>query len=612
MSPSRRPIVLIVPVWGRGHVARFLDRVLPSWLAPGNLPALARERAFTVVFLTDAAEAARMRTHALVGRFETFAAVRIEAIDDLIASGVATVTLTLAFTRGAALGRKLAPDAAVVFLNADFLLADGSLAHLAGQLDAGAEMVLAPSLRAVEEVVRPRHDALRAPEGTLTVPSRELVKVALDALHPTVTACRLDQQRMSSAHPNQFFWRVNDETLICRSMLLFPLAVVPRRDVEPAVTFCDYGFIEQLAPDATPVALADSDSWFALELCPARHESWLIREGGATTPDLARSLSAWSTAFHRAQLRHRIVIHAGDPGGNLTAASAEADRRVSKIVAALGPAIPAAHHPYWISGAHAWRRLRREAGLPDAAPELGDLPPDLPQTAVWGVRLRQAAGRLLVGRPGRRFPWQPGWAGERLLRAVMSGGAAAPPMPLAGDEEVLHDLMPMGFGSERPASPDSSHGTPVVGCELADGDGDAAERLLERIGSALETTTEVMLVVRLSGSPQVAPANPAEAESSRLLERLGRRFTLSEIGSLDDRFDHAVQGWHRELAMEFHQSTVLRRLVLMLRSVAGTAALLAISPVRALAGRKSGSRSTFIVMKLKRRPQDDAAPVSGG
>jgi hypothetical protein len=47
-SPASSGAVL-VPVWGSPFVSQFLEFGLPSLLAPGNLPAVARELPFRVI-----------------------------------------------------------------------------------------------------------------------------------------------------------------------------------------------------------------------------------------------------------------------------------------------------------------------------------------------------------------------------------------------------------------------------------------------------------------------------------------------------------------------------------------------------------------------------------
>src|SRR6202000_86683 len=95
------------------------------------------------------------------------------------------------------------------------------------------------------------------PDGSMILPAREAVRLALGALHPTVLACRVDQPLLQSAHPNQFFWKPESTPLLLRAFLLFPLAVSPEKAPGLAETFCDYGWISAFAPDA-PIDIIDS------------------------------------------------------------------------------------------------------------------------------------------------------------------------------------------------------------------------------------------------------------------------------------------------------------------------------------------------------------------
>src|SRR5262245_22540809 len=64
---ARRPpataCAVLLPVWGGAFVRRFLDCCLPTLLAPGNLPALARALPTRFVLLTEATDVAFITGH---------------------------------------------------------------------------------------------------------------------------------------------------------------------------------------------------------------------------------------------------------------------------------------------------------------------------------------------------------------------------------------------------------------------------------------------------------------------------------------------------------------------------------------------------------------------
>src|SRR5690242_11621844 len=92
---------VIVPVWGATHVNRFLDWVLPTWLSPGNLPDVAARGEAELILLAPKADLERIMDHGAVSRLRDMCRLQPIEIDDLVPGAIGTVTLTLAFVRGA-------------------------------------------------------------------------------------------------------------------------------------------------------------------------------------------------------------------------------------------------------------------------------------------------------------------------------------------------------------------------------------------------------------------------------------------------------------------------------------------------------------------------------
>jgi hypothetical protein len=409
---------IIVPVWGAAHVARFLDWALPSWLSAQNLPHLAAGACVELFLLAPKADIIEVSRHPTTALLEKYCTLKPVEIDDLIPGDISTVTLTLAFTRGAsaAMARERRPR--LIFLNADFLLTDGSIASIARRFDTGQRLLLSASIRVREELVLPDLARMRS-DGSMIVPAREAVRLALGALHPTVLACRVDQPLLQSAHPNQFFWQPDANTLLLRAFLLFPLAVSPDHPPGLAETYCDYGWITTFAPDA-PVDIIDtSDELFIVELAPSSQEVDFVRPGPFDAEEAARRISVWANDFSRAQPLTPVIFNAIDVSEasrrELTARSGDFIKDLSRR---LGPAQPMANHPYWLGGAAAYLRNRRRAGLHAVPAELA-APKSLPmRNFALGAWLRSLAKDMLMGRPGKRLPWHPYWRAERLLKGL--------------------------------------------------------------------------------------------------------------------------------------------------------------------------------------------------
>ena len=103
-APQRRQhppkqVKLLLPVWGLRYILQFLEFSLPTLLAPGNLPAVAKELSSEFVFLTSSEDAEILTSHPGIEYLETICPVRLQIIDDLITGDNYSTTITLAYER---------------------------------------------------------------------------------------------------------------------------------------------------------------------------------------------------------------------------------------------------------------------------------------------------------------------------------------------------------------------------------------------------------------------------------------------------------------------------------------------------------------------------------
>src|SRR5690349_10355234 len=119
----RPKVRFLTVVWGDAYIERFANLALPSFLAPGNLPALAAACDLEVVIMTTRRDVQDFEAHPAFRALRQVCPVRFVEIDDLIAPGVYGVTLTLAYMRAiAACGAEMV-NSHFIFMNADFVLA---------------------------------------------------------------------------------------------------------------------------------------------------------------------------------------------------------------------------------------------------------------------------------------------------------------------------------------------------------------------------------------------------------------------------------------------------------------------------------------------------------
>jgi len=418
-------------VWGEAYIKRFASLSLPSFLAPGNLPALAEATELEVVIMTRRDDIEYFETQPAFHRLRMICPVRFVEIDDLITTSAYGVTLTLAYTRAVVACGPEMLETHFVFMNADFVLADGSLRALTKHILAGRSIVLGPSFRATAEAVEPLLEAaLDSSSSVLAVPPRQLAALSLPHPHPTTVAKIVNQGFCHSTHPNQFFWQVDDQTVLGRYYLIFMLCLKPERILETINCYCDYAFIPELCPSANEVAMDDSDDFFMLELQKHDQEMHMLQVGGQSEQQVVRSLQEWTTAEHRRAAHFDIVFHAGEIPAEIASAKDDARAFVERIEKDLGRPVSHVDHRYWVRGVAAWRILRGAQSLPGSPPELTGKRGEIGYgVSLHGVRSRlvkwlwsamYASHHATMGLVPRVTPLHPDWADYQFLESTVA------------------------------------------------------------------------------------------------------------------------------------------------------------------------------------------------
>ena len=146
---------LLMPVWGAAFVRQFLDFCLPTLLAAGNIPALARTLPTRFVLLTRSRDVPAIAEHPAWQHLAKYCERNVQTIDDLVVEGNHHATITLAYTRALRTSGEAMRDTVFLFLVADYLVADGSLPTVLKRIQAGASGVLAGNLQIVADAAVP-------------------------------------------------------------------------------------------------------------------------------------------------------------------------------------------------------------------------------------------------------------------------------------------------------------------------------------------------------------------------------------------------------------------------------------------------------------------------
>jgi hypothetical protein len=368
---------IIVPVWGEKYIARFGAACLPALLAPGNLPHLSQHFDCELVVITERHLFDAVRALEQVKRAQRWCALRLVAMDDVLSHPrYYGYTLTHCLYRGFVDLGDAARDVWCVFVNADFILADGSYRALAERMLAGERIVLAPSYCAVEERVRPALEARMAAEnGILALPKREMAGLIIDHRHFTIRAKTINSRMYRIDHVDQLYYLADNDTLLGRQIPIAIVAFRPERVPAEPVAFWDYGVISEICPTSKLCVLGDSDDFLMMELRTHRTMAGWLKLGWMEKEEIARSLSLWMTEDQRRCGEHPLVVHRRELPRGHAAAERELDAYYRDVMQRV-TSEPRDYRDHYIwtgalEGHQEWLQARRQslkADAPAAAP----------------------------------------------------------------------------------------------------------------------------------------------------------------------------------------------------------------------------------------------------
>jgi hypothetical protein len=239
----------ITVVWGERFTEALLSVIMPSQVAESNLPAFCGSpvRATYRIFTTER-DAETIRKAPIFRVLSAILSVEFILIDDVLRHRKYEA---MAECHCRAIRNANDADAALVFLSPDLILSAGSLRRLREIYDSGKRVVVLAGIRVVAETFVPWFRGLGSP----ALPPRELMKTALEQMHPFTRSCFWDSPEFTR-WPSNIYWRVGDEGYVARAYHFHPLLVRPSKKVEPRGTIDD---------DYIPLACPNLDEWYVVE-----------------------------------------------------------------------------------------------------------------------------------------------------------------------------------------------------------------------------------------------------------------------------------------------------------------------------------------------------------
>jgi hypothetical protein len=347
---SKRPTRIITYAWGENYLHELLTLTLPALLAPGNLPSVAALVPCELIILTEERFFATVNSHASIIRAKQFCPVRLIGLDDLITvKDKYGMALTHALHRGFSdLGQSMT-ETWQIFLNADFILADGSLRNLLRRLASGERLVASPSYCVDSAaVVAELHRRVDQETSALCIPPRELAALAIRHRHNTIRGKTVNERPFNIRHMDQFYWLVDNSTLLAHQMPIAIVGMRPERYLSEVNSYWDYGLMREFCPETEVCVLGDSDEFLMIELRAKEVAEDQIASAWPEPVQIAERMMVFLTRYQREFARHPLTLHAGE----LTAAVDDARERlrvyVDEVLSYLPSFLPShIHHPQW-------------------------------------------------------------------------------------------------------------------------------------------------------------------------------------------------------------------------------------------------------------------------
>lgn len=421
MDERNTNIHILIPVWGESYLTEFMNTAMKTLLAPDNIPFVAKNCNVTAVFLTTKESIEYIPRHDNFKKLLETCNVEYEPIDDLLAnSSDYTIPLTLAYVRGITRTGQDMTNTYFIFFNADFILSNGSLAHIQKLIQQNNDIILATSFRANSVEILPElHKLVDSHCGT--IPSRTLASISLKYRHHTVISRTVNQNTYTNIHWNQVYWQVDSQTILARYFLTTLFCFRPTTFSPTIDSFIDYNIIGTFCPSGKIATIADSDDFFLLEMQNFQQELYFLKMGAPNVRCVADSVSAWTTEWHRRQSRYETVIH----GEDLPSSLAEGRRCFRNFMAEVEkelapcPLRPETHH-HWIGALRLWapRKMRYDRTHSDIQPCTGI---SMPLARIDASMEKETRGRvaqaiaLFLGVPPKAFPWHPLWENYRAI-----------------------------------------------------------------------------------------------------------------------------------------------------------------------------------------------------
>jgi len=325
---------VITVVWGEKYTTAFVEVVLPTLMARGNLPAFADNgvRARYRIFTLEA-DAHRLRQSRQFRKLAEIMPVEIVGIDDLKPPLHPYVDSAECHRRAIAAAESA--SAAMVFLPPDTVWSNGAIARVLDAANAGKRAVMIPGISVVSETFVPALRAQAHASGgpAMAVEGRALAGLAIEHLHPRSQAFFTNSDHFAR-WPSNLYWNVNDRGFVGRCFHLHPLMIAPTQTGARPCSTIDDDYVWIACPDwRNSCLITNSDEIIGCEMSAGGYlaDAPPNRASAFETAVWARS---HTNALHRSFFTNACFrIHSGDLDTSRDAARwVQAEREAEQFV----------------------------------------------------------------------------------------------------------------------------------------------------------------------------------------------------------------------------------------------------------------------------------------
>lgn len=244
-------------VWGSWHTDMMAQVMLPTLLAPGNLPALCEKFDVTYRISTTPRDCDIISELPALRDLRTYCQVELVCATEISDPGaihhVKWYHQAIADARNAGSMVALVPP--------DVAWSSNTFGNMARHMAAGRLATAMPYLRVVSETAIPALKAKIASDGILDIAPGDLVRFGVEHLHP-LTAVATDGGR--HGRPSlEMLWRVPGEGLLLRHMVRELSSFDPSR-----LSVTHFWYADQVGDESLVHNVTDSDDMLMLSFAP--------------------------------------------------------------------------------------------------------------------------------------------------------------------------------------------------------------------------------------------------------------------------------------------------------------------------------------------------------